>query len=260
MPGGQRHHVLDRAGHLAADDVVVREDPEPGSVEQGLEGDGKLVVAEGQHAGRGQPGHHLPGQVRARQDADQGGIAALEHLGDDLGGAQERVGLDPLGQADQRRRRRQARRQVDRARPAGTCSAHPARPPRRPRRRRRRRCWPAAAGQRHLGVEQRVLAVVVDAVHDLGLERPQLHVVALGQHGRQGRAPRAAADDGQPARGHAPAAPLTAVASCTAAGSGPAVRRGAAVPGLAALHRHPPPCGRRSGRRTAGRTGRRSRT
>ena len=70
--GGDGHHVLGGAGDLAPDDVGAHVDPERPGVHQVLDARGQGLVRQGHHAGGGLPLGHLPGQIRAGQDARPG--------------------------------------------------------------------------------------------------------------------------------------------------------------------------------------------
>ena len=78
---GDRVHVLQRAGHLDADDVVGGVGPEPFGAEQPAEVSGQMGIGHGQHRRCGVTLGDLTGDVGPGQDS---GRVTGQHLVDDL--------------------------------------------------------------------------------------------------------------------------------------------------------------------------------
>ena len=80
MPGADREHVLQRARHLAADDVGVRVDAERRREEQLLQLLGDRRVGDRDDRRGRLAGRDLPREVRAGEHADARRVVAGEHL------------------------------------------------------------------------------------------------------------------------------------------------------------------------------------
>ena len=95
--GGDGDDVLQGAGQLAADDVVVEVDTEQATGEHCLDRRADSEVLGGDHRRRGLAGHDLAGDVGTGERRHR---PARSDIGDDLGHAQQRLLLEALGQAD----------------------------------------------------------------------------------------------------------------------------------------------------------------
>ena len=225
-------------------------------VEDRLEGDRPVVVAEEEHARGGLAGHHLTGQVRPRQHADQGRGREPTSTSATIWVGRRNVSASmPLARLTSGVGRMRGSAPGRAGRPAGTWRGRPARPPRRRRRPRRgSRLAEQARRQEHLGMEERVLVAAVDAVDDLRLERPQRHVLAFGEDGGRRRAPGSRRRRPRPVRRSCARRPADR------GGAGHGRRRGArrrARPPRRPLADRSTPCCRRRARPGARRSGRR---
>ncbi len=99
-PGGDGHHVLDAAADLHAHHVAGGVGPEGLAVEGVLHLPRDPLPARRHRHRGGQPLGHLLGEGRAGEDGDVGVQRHREDVLQHLAHGHERVGLDPLGDAD----------------------------------------------------------------------------------------------------------------------------------------------------------------
>ena len=101
--GPDREHVLERSGHLTADDVGVGVDAQCRREEHSLQLFGDAGVRDRDDRRGRLARRDLAREVRPGQHADVTGIVIGEHLGDHLRHAQQRPLLDSLDEAHDRR-------------------------------------------------------------------------------------------------------------------------------------------------------------
>src|SRR5437762_4244183 len=190
--GRDRHHVLERAAGLDADDVLARVEPELARAELPLERAGERLVPRGDDGGGRAAERHLPRKRRARERGDpRAGSPRLDDLAHPevphgvqaFRGRDDRHALGDRRQGLERRREELGRHRDDEKRRAVHRLGEL----------RRRR---DARGDVEVGEVPRAPASGPDPLDHLDLARPETHGAALPREvDRERRPPAPAADD-----------------------------------------------------------------